>query len=110
MANQGTVSGGNFPDRADRRPDGGGSADPTVTPILAMPTYTVACKTVSDAVTGNNDGQAQPGETLQYEITLVNAGNGGDTNVNLVDTVPAGTTLDRRRPSKRSSRAVRRAS
>jgi uncharacterized repeat protein (TIGR01451 family) len=94
VSNQGTVSGGNFPTVLTDDPDGGGNADPTVTPVLAMPTYTVAAKTVSDAVTGNNDGQAQPGETLQYEITLVNAGNGGDTNVNLIDTVPAGTTLN----------------
>ncbi|MDH3403864.1 MAG: DUF11 domain-containing protein [Acidobacteriota bacterium] len=94
VANQGVVSGGNFPAVLTDDPDAGGSADPTVTQVLAMPTYTVAQKTVSDAVTGNNDGQAQPGEVLQYEVTLVNGGNGGDTNVNLVDAVPAGTTLD----------------
>ena len=94
VSNQGTVSGSNFSDVLTDDPDDATSnADPTVTPVIAMPAFSVATKTVSDAVTGNNDGLAQPGELLQYEVTLVNSGNGGDSNVNVVDAVPTGTTL-----------------
>ncbi|MGE3804309.1 MAG: FG-GAP-like repeat-containing protein, partial [Gemmataceae bacterium] len=50
-------------------------------------------KSVSDAASGNNDGLAQAGETLEYTIVVSNVGNIDDTNVVLSDLAPTGTTF-----------------
>ena len=50
-------------------------------------------KSVSDASSGNNDGQAQPGETLTYTLVLSNDGNQSGTNVQISDAAPTGATF-----------------
>ena len=52
-----------------------------------------ATKTVSDAVSGNNDGLAQPGEVLTYTLVVSNVGDGDASGVSITDAAPSGTTF-----------------
>ncbi len=66
-------------------PSTGPDDDPTVVPLDAAPDIAVS---KDDGV-----GQARPGDTLTYTITVSNVGNQDATGVVLTDTVPAGTTF-----------------
>ncbi|HEU4595057.1 MAG TPA: Calx-beta domain-containing protein [Pyrinomonadaceae bacterium] len=58
---------------------------------VLVPTIT-ATKTDTIVVDGGNDGIAEPGDLIEYQITITN--NGTDaTNVTLTDTVDTNTTL-----------------
>ena len=54
-------------------------------------TFIDAVKTVTVAVDGNGDGLAQPGDTLEYTVTLTNTGSAA-SNVIFTDTLPSETT------------------
>ncbi|QTD48525.1 isopeptide-forming domain-containing fimbrial protein [Sulfidibacter corallicola] len=60
-----------------------------VTP--STPTFIDAVKTVAIAIDGGTAGVADPGDTLEYTITLTNEGTSAD-NVRFTDTVPDETT------------------
>jgi len=92
VSNQGTVSGGNFTSIPTDDPAAGGGADPTVTAVTVTPAVTA---TKSDAlqVDVDNDGLAEPGDTIRYTIVIANGGNGAATAVTLDDTPGANTTL-----------------
>ncbi|HEX3529651.1 MAG TPA: CARDB domain-containing protein [Thermoanaerobaculia bacterium] len=92
IGNQGTVTSAELPALLTDDPAAGGTADPTVTAITALPRL-VAEKTAALAVDADGDGQPSPGDTLAYTITVRNAGNTSATSVVLRDPVPAHTSL-----------------
>ncbi|HUQ33697.1 MAG TPA: Calx-beta domain-containing protein, partial [Pyrinomonadaceae bacterium] len=53
VSNQGTVSGGNFANVSTDDPAAGGSADPTVTPILTPPDITIKDSSASEPASGS---------------------------------------------------------
>ncbi len=69
------------------------AAEPTVAePIIAAAPFAAmlsATKTVTDV----NGGNAEPGDTLMYSVTITNSGAMDATNVNFTDTIDANTTL-----------------
>jgi uncharacterized repeat protein (TIGR01451 family)/fimbrial isopeptide formation D2 family protein len=96
ISNQGFVNGsgagsGTFPEQPSDNP---------ATPVLSDPTSVVvgnlpllyAQKTVQLVVDSNNNGLVDPGDVLQYTITLNNSGATPATGVVLTDAVPANTT------------------
>ena len=76
------------------------SGDPS-TPILDDPTYThidcrpslSAVKTASLAEDVNGDGQAGPGDTLHYAVTITNNGNQAASGVRMTDNLDSNTML-----------------
>lgn len=92
VENQGIVSGGNFPNTPSDDPDTPVVDDPTVTPVVAAPIL-VATKRDSLLVDVNGDGVAGPGDTLTYQIVLLNNGNQQAENVIFTDTPDANTAL-----------------
>lgn len=68
----------------------GGSAQPS-----NIDTATVLhsdLSTSAQSVIANNGGRANPGDTLQYTITLTNTGNGTASGVAVTDDIPTGVT------------------
>jgi len=63
----------------------------TVTDITATldPTLSTSTKTVVDL----NGGEASPGDTLRYTITLIESAGGQAINVSLTDSIPDNTTF-----------------
>ncbi len=61
-----------------------GTALLITTKSLEMPWVVVSSYSLEDKVTGNGDGIAQPGETLQVYVTLLNRGNGDIHNVSAI--------------------------
>jgi uncharacterized repeat protein (TIGR01451 family)/fimbrial isopeptide formation D2 family protein len=75
-------------------------SDNPATPVLNDPTTVVvgnlplvyALKTVQLATDVNGNGQVDPGDTLQYTITMTNSSATPATGVILTDAIPANTT------------------
>lgn len=92
VANQGVVSGDDFRDVPTDDPATPDPNDPTVTP-LAGSTRLTAKKVDTLAVDANGDGLVNPGDTLEYTVTITNAGAVDAQNVSFVDTPDTNTTL-----------------
>jgi large repetitive protein len=92
VSNQGTVSGGNFSNVPTDDPSLPGATDATVT-ALTVPPFVTASKTDSLVVDADNDGVADPGDTLLYTIVITNSGTGDALAVGLTDTPDANTAL-----------------
>jgi uncharacterized repeat protein (TIGR01451 family) len=92
VANQGRVAGDDFRDVLTDDPDTPALNDPTVTP-LAGGTVLRAQKTDALAIDVRGDGQASPGDTLEYTVTITNTGAVDAQNVVFSDTPGANTTL-----------------
>jgi uncharacterized repeat protein (TIGR01451 family) len=86
VANQGRITGDNFPTLPTDDPDTLASDDETVTPLTAVPAL-AASKSDSLAIDTNGDGVASPGDTLEYTITIANTGNAAAQNVQFNDVV-----------------------
>ena len=69
-----------------------GMADPTVEPVSAAPVVT-ATKTAALLVDTNGDGQAGPGDTLEYTAVITNAGNEDASGVVFTSGAPTHTNL-----------------
>ncbi len=92
IRNQGTVSGSNVPTVVTDDPDTAALGDATLTSISAAPVLE-ASKRDSLAVDADGDGLPSPGDTLLYNITIHNSGNGAATGVIFADTPGANTAL-----------------
>jgi uncharacterized repeat protein (TIGR01451 family)/fimbrial isopeptide formation D2 family protein len=96
ISNQGFVDGsgaasGSFPEQASDDPATPVPNDPTTVVVGNLP-LVYALKTVQLAGDVNSNGQVDPGDTLQYTITLTNSGATPATGVVLTDAVPANTS------------------
>ena len=80
LNNQALVSSDELPDVPSDDPDLPGDMDPTTTPLNANPQLVVS---KSDSLFIDADGNMlpSPGDTLLYEITIINQGNAGATDV-----------------------------
>ena len=92
VANQGRVAGDDFRDLLTDDPDTPAASDPTITP-LAGGTVLRVHKVDALAVDVRGDGVANPGDTLEYTITITNTGAVDAQNVVFSDTPGANTTL-----------------
>ncbi|MEE8526203.1 MAG: PKD domain-containing protein, partial [Thermoanaerobaculia bacterium] len=93
IVNQAAVAGAAIADVLSDDPDVGGDADPTATPALAGEPELKVEKTdvlFSDA---GGDGLASPGDTLLYQLTVVNVGTTAATGVVLRDSIDADLTV-----------------
>jgi uncharacterized repeat protein (TIGR01451 family) len=86
ISNQGTISGSNFSNVLTDDPDIAGTANPTLTPLVAQPDYSI---NKSDAI-----ASVVPGGTITYTLQYTNSGNQGGASVRLTETVPANTTFN----------------
>ena len=86
VSNQGTVTGANFASFMTDDPDVGGTADPTVTPIVAAPDLAIA--------KGDGGATAMPGQVVTYTLDYQNLGNQDASGVVITETVPTHTTFD----------------
>jgi uncharacterized repeat protein (TIGR01451 family)/fimbrial isopeptide formation D2 family protein len=96
ISNQGFVVGsgaasGPFPEQPSDNPATPVLADPTTVVVGNLP-LVYALKSVQLAGDLNGDGLVDPGDTLQYTITLNNSAATPATGVVLTDAVPANTT------------------
>ena len=92
IANQGLISSDNVPPIFTDDPDTPGPDDATATPVTKDPEIQ-ASKTDTLVVDVNNDGFVNPGDTLEYAITLKNTGNGIATGLTISDTLDPNTSL-----------------
>ncbi len=92
VVNQGIVASNELPPVLTDDPSRPGPADPTVTPVTSAPILT-ASKTATLAIDADGNGVPSPGDTLVYEITVTNSGNGGATGLLLTDLPDPRTTL-----------------
>ena len=92
VANQGLVSSNELPVEPTDDPDTLPDDDPTVTPITAAPVLEAEKRDVlfTDA---DGNGVPSPGDTLLYEVRIVNSGNGAATGVTFSDTPDPNTAL-----------------
>ena len=81
VTNTATVAGTLF----DNQPGNNSSSDLTLVP---QPDLSTSTKTVVDL----NGGDADPGDTLRYTITLIESGGATATNISVTDNLPANTT------------------
>jgi len=96
ISNQGFVNGsgansGPFTEQPSDNPATPVLNDPTTVVVGSLP-LVYALKTVQLAVDVNGNGYVDPGDTLQYTLTLTNSGATSATGVVLTDAVPAYTT------------------
>ncbi len=96
ISNQGFVNGsgagsGPFPEQPSDNPATPVLSDPTMVIVGNLPLVS-ALKTVQLVADNNNNGNVDPGDVLQYTITLTNSGATPATGVVLTDAVPANTT------------------
>ncbi|MCB9436685.1 MAG: DUF11 domain-containing protein [Anaerolineales bacterium] len=92
IANQGFVSGDDFPDEPTDDPGTPGGGDPTDDPIGDNPIID-AYKISTLYQDNNGNGVANPGDRLLYTIDIVNSGAGDALNVVFTDTPDPNTTL-----------------
>ncbi len=89
ISNQGYVTGSNFPkEPTDADRDDSNGDQPTEIPVGKKELLTVT-KTVVD----KNGGTPQPGDLLEYTITLKNSGLTDLTNITVTDDIPTKTTF-----------------
>lgn len=81
VTNTATVSGTAF----DNQAGNDSSSDPTV---VQQPDLSTSTKTVVDL----NGGDADPGDTLRYTITLIESGGATASTISVTDNLPANTT------------------
>lgn len=93
VSNQGIVFSNELPDELTDDPDVPVLDDPTDTPIIAAPIIE-GFKQDSLLVDADNDGAPSPGDTLLYNITIMNTGNSAATGVLFDDNRPANTQLE----------------
>jgi uncharacterized repeat protein (TIGR01451 family)/fimbrial isopeptide formation D2 family protein len=96
ISNQGFVDGsgatsGPFPEQPSDNPATPVVNDPTTVVVGNLP-LVYALKTVQLAGDVNGNGLVEPGDTLQYTITMTNSGATPATGVVLTDAIPANTT------------------
>jgi large repetitive protein len=66
----------------------------SILPALLLPSITASKNdTLIDTAPGGNPGQANPGDTLQYNVTITNGGSTDATGVKFNDTIDPNTTL-----------------
>lgn len=92
VRNQALASGDNVPDTPSDDPDVPGDEDPTDTPVTAAPILSVS-KRDALYIDVNEDGFANPGDTLVYTVAIRNTGNSVATDVVFSDTPDSNTTL-----------------
>ncbi len=92
VANQGVISGSNFPAAVTDDPDTPQPADATVTFLEATAALT-ALKSV--AITDDADGNdvASPGDTLAYTLTLISTGNQAVDGIVVADAIDPNTDV-----------------
>ncbi len=92
VVNQGQVSGLPAGPVLTDDPALPGTADPTVTPVAAVPVLSASKRDVlqTDA---DGDGIASPGDTVRYDFTIANTGTVESTQVVLQDVAPAHTAV-----------------
>ncbi|UCE18051.1 MAG: DUF11 domain-containing protein, partial [Gemmatimonadota bacterium] len=92
VANQGLVTSSGLPDEPTDDPDTPEDDDETITPVEASPIIEALKR---DILVGDSDGNgvASPGDTLLYELTIVNLGNMNASDVLFNDTPDTNTTL-----------------
>jgi uncharacterized repeat protein (TIGR01451 family) len=98
ISNQGLVDGsgaasGPFPEQPSDNPATPVLADPTTVVVGNLP-LVYALKTVQLAGDVNGNGLVDPGDVLQYAITVTNSGATPATGVVLTDAIPANTTYE----------------
>ena len=92
VANQGTVRSDQLPTVSTDDPSTLPAGDPTETSVTAAPALN-ATKTAILAVDADNNGVPSPGDTLLYQVAIVNSGNTAATGITFADTPGANTTL-----------------
>jgi uncharacterized repeat protein (TIGR01451 family)/fimbrial isopeptide formation D2 family protein len=98
ISNQGLVDGsgaasGPFPEQPSDNPATPVLNDPTTIVVGNLP-LVYALKTVQLAGDVNGNGLVDPGDVLQYAITVTNSGATPATGVVLTDAIPANTTYE----------------
>jgi len=96
ISNQGLVDGsgaasGPFPEQPSDNPATPVVNDPTTVVVGNLP-LVYALKTVQLAGDANGNGLVDPGDVLQYSITVTNSGATPATGVVMTDAIPANTT------------------
>ncbi|TGU75063.1 DUF11 domain-containing protein [Geomonas terrae] len=96
ISNQGVVDGtgaasGAFKEEVSDDPATPAVDDPTTVVVGSLP-LVYALKTVRLATDGNGNGLLDPGDELQYTISMTNSGGVDATGVVLTDAIPANTT------------------
>lgn len=92
ISNQGFIDGSNFPSVPTDDPDTPTADDPTQITITAAPVLN-ASKLVSLDTDADGDGVPSPGDTLLYQVTIVNSGNSQATSVSYLDKPDINTFL-----------------
>ncbi|GAG46713.1 unnamed protein product, partial [marine sediment metagenome] len=92
VRNQGIVGGGNIPSEPTDDPESPQDDDDTETPVTAAPDVEAyKIDSLFDDADGN--GVPSPGDTLLYQVTIVNDGNQAATSVFMNDIIDPNTTL-----------------
>ena len=93
VSNQGITSGGNFNNVPSDDPDTPGlPKDPTDVTVVAAPVLD-AHKRASLLVDADDNGMPNSGDTLLYNVTIINSGNTAATGVVYEDTPDPNTTI-----------------
>ena len=92
VANQGITTGDNIPGEPTDDPDTPLNDDPTETPVSAAPRLEVV-KRDSLLIDADQDGVPSPGDTILYQISVVNRGNQNAAAVIFTDTPDANAPL-----------------
>jgi len=92
VSDQGVVSGSNFPGEPTDDPSTPGDDDATIPPVTSAPQIQ-AYKRASLLVDADEDGAPSPGDTLLYNISIINDGNQEAGGVVFSDTPDGNTAL-----------------
>jgi len=92
VVNQGIISGSNFPAVPTDDPSTPAPGDPTVTPITLAPRI-ISSKIDKLFVDADKNGVPSPGDTLLYQITTQNTGNGAAPGMTFSDVPDPNTKL-----------------
>jgi uncharacterized repeat protein (TIGR01451 family) len=92
VANQGLVNSNELPPEPTDDPDTPPDDDETLTPVTTAPILD-AYKADAVLVDADGDGNPSPGDTLVYEVTILNIGNVPITGVTFTDTPDPNTKL-----------------